>query len=148
METQMPLIRISLRDDTPTATQAAISDGAHRALVDAIGIPANDKFQLIDRYPPDAIIASPDYLGGNRINVVFVEVTLTRGRPAEAKTALIAGIARNLAAAGVRAEDVYVTLVENGREDWSAGLGRQHMLDEALMRSHGWAPAVPTDRKL
>jgi len=42
----------------------------------------------------------------------------------------------------VRREDLLVTLTENGRQDWSLGLGEAQLLDEHLMRRHGWA--LPT----
>jgi hypothetical protein len=40
----------------------------------------------------------------------------------------------------VRREDVFTVLYETGREDWSLGNGEAQMLDEALLRRHGWTP--------
>jgi len=138
----MPLTRISLRADTPADTQRAIADGVHRAMVEAIGIPEHDRFQVIERLAPDALIADPEYLGVRRQNVVFVNITLVPRSP-EMKAALFAGIAKELTKAGVRAEDVFVTLTENGRDDWSVGNGERQLLDERLLREHGWNPASP-----
>ena len=135
----MPVMRISLRADTPADTQRAIADGVHRGMVEALGIPEADRFQIIDRLPPEALIADPGYLGVSRRNVVFVNIMLVPRSP-EKKTALFAAIAKHLAAAGVRREDVFVTLTENGREDWSVGNGQQQLLDDALLRRHGWTP--------
>ena len=140
----MPLVRISLRADTPADTRRAIADGVQRAIVEALGVPENDRFQIIDQRPAEALIASPTYLGMNRQNVVFVQITFVRGRSTQAKAALFAAIAKRLAAAGVRGDDVFVTLVENGRDDWSVGDGRQQLLDDDLLRRHGWTPPVPT----
>lgn len=140
----MPLMRISLRADTPADTQRAIADGAHRAMVDAIGIPESDRFQIIEQLPAEALIADPEYLGVSRRNVVFVQITLAHGRSSEKKAALFAGIAKRLAEAGVRGEDVFVTLTENGRDDWSVGNGQQQLLDESLLRRYGWTPPTPT----
>jgi len=138
----MPVMRISLRADTPADTQRAIADGVHRAMVEAIGIPENDRFQIIERLPAEALIADPDYLGVRRQNVVFVNITLVP-RSSEMKAALFAGIAKQLAKAGVRGEDVFVTLTENGRDDWSGGNGQRQLLDEKLLRQHGWIPPAP-----
>jgi phenylpyruvate tautomerase PptA (4-oxalocrotonate tautomerase family) len=135
----MPFVRISLRADTPADTQRAIADGVHRALVDAIGIPEADRFQVIERLPADALIADPGYLGVHRENVVFVNITLVP-RSVEKKAALFAAIAKQLGEVGVRGEDVFVCLTENSREDWSVGNGQQQLLDEQLMRRHGWKP--------
>jgi hypothetical protein len=60
------------------------------------------------------------------------------------KAALFAEIANQLAAAGVRSEDVFVTLTVNGRDDWSVGNGEQQLLDEELLRQHGWIPPTRT----
>jgi phenylpyruvate tautomerase PptA (4-oxalocrotonate tautomerase family) len=136
----MPVTRISLRADTPADTQRAIADALHRGLVEGLGVPERDRFQIIERIPADALIADPDYLGVSRRNVVFVQVTLVRGRSAEKKAALFAAFAKHLGEAGVRPEDAFVTLLENGREDWSIGKGQQQLLDEDLLRRHGWAP--------
>jgi phenylpyruvate tautomerase PptA (4-oxalocrotonate tautomerase family) len=140
----VPLVRISLRADTPADTQRAIADGVQRAIVDALGVPEGDRFQIIDQRPAEALIASPEYLGVSRQNVVFVQIALVRGRSSETKAALFAGIAKHLTQAGVRGEDVFITLTENGRDDWSVGNGQQQLLDEELLRRHGWTPPIPT----
>ncbi|MFY9779968.1 MAG: tautomerase family protein [Candidatus Baltobacteraceae bacterium] len=137
-------MRISLRVDTPAETQRTIADGVQRAMVDALGIPESDRFQIIDQRPAEALIASPEYLGVSRQNVVFVQITLVHGRSPEMKAALFAGIVKHLTQAGVRSEDVFVTLAENGRDDWSVGNGQQQLLDEELLRRHGWTPPTPT----
>jgi phenylpyruvate tautomerase PptA (4-oxalocrotonate tautomerase family) len=140
----MPFVRISLRADLPADTRRAIADGVHRALVDAIGIPERDRFQVVEPLSVHSLIADPQYLGVQRQDVVFVQVTLVRGRSTEKKAALFAAIARELAEVGVRGEDVFVHLVENSREDWSVGNGVQQLLDEELMRRHGWTPPATT----
>lgn len=136
----MPFVRITVREDTPRDTQLAIADGVHRALVSAIGIPAADRFQVIDTRPAHAVVFDPSYLGVDRQNVVYLEISLARGRSVELKQALYKTIAANLAEAGVRPADVVVVLSEVGREDFSMGEGAAQLLDTELMRSHGWTP--------
>jgi phenylpyruvate tautomerase PptA (4-oxalocrotonate tautomerase family) len=136
----MPLVRITLRDDTSADTQQAIAAGVHRAMVATIGIPAGDRFQIIDRRPADALIADPEYLGVARENVVFVEITLAKGRTAERKKELYQAVAKQLELAGVRVEDVFIVLHETGREDWSVGNGETQLLDEELLKRWGWTP--------
>ena len=136
----MPLVRITLRDDTDAVTRRAIADGIHRAMVDAIGIPPGDRFQVIDTRSAESIVADPTYLGLTRQNPVFVEITLVRGRSVEKKQALYRAVTGELAAAGVRREDVLVVLHETGREDWSFGDGEAQLLDEELLKQWGWRP--------
>jgi phenylpyruvate tautomerase PptA (4-oxalocrotonate tautomerase family) len=136
----MPLVRITLRDDTAPDTQRAIADGVHRAMVAAIGIPQGDRFQVIEQRPAESFIADPDYLGVSRRDPVFIEITLVRGRTVEKKQNLYRAVADELVAVGVRGEDVLIVLHETGREDWSMGNGEAQLLDEELLRRHGWTP--------
>ncbi len=136
----MPLVRITVRDDTSPDLQQAISAGVHRAMMATIGIPEGDRFQIIDRRPADSLIADPEYLGVARQNVVFVEIMLVSGRTVEKKKALYAAVAKELGAAGVRTEDVFVVLRESERENWSLGNGEAQVLDTELLKRYGWTP--------
>jgi phenylpyruvate tautomerase PptA (4-oxalocrotonate tautomerase family) len=121
----MPLVRIDVLEVRTPEQLAAIGDGVHRAMVEAIAVPALDRFQVIGRHPPGRLIFDPEYLGIHRSpDVVFVQITLNAGRTVEQKRALYAAIARNLSAdPGIRPDDVFVSLVEVARENWSFGNG-------------------------
>jgi phenylpyruvate tautomerase PptA (4-oxalocrotonate tautomerase family) len=121
----MPLVRITLAKGRPAAERRAIADGIHHALVSTAGVPADDRFQVVQEVPAGGLIWDPTYLGSSRTaGVVFVEITLNAGRTVEVKQALYAAIAHELArAAGVRPDDVLVNLVEVPRENWSFGRG-------------------------
>ena len=121
----MPLVRIDALEGRTDAEMTAIADGVHRALVEAIGIPKDDRFQVIARHRPEGLVFDRNYLGIARTpGVVFVQATISAGRTLEQKKALYAAIVRNLAASpGVRPEDVLVNLVEVAKENWSFGNG-------------------------
>lgn len=121
----MPLVRIGVSDSIPQAQRRAIADGVHEALVDAIGIPHDDRFQLLDTYNSASMIADRSYLGIKRTDrVVFVQIFLRRGRTVQMKQKLYERIADLLhTKADVRREDVLITLVENESADWSFGNG-------------------------
>lgn len=123
----MPLVRIDTLASAYTPEQRAqIGDGVHRALVEAIGIPALDRFQVIQAHPAPDLVFDREYLGIPRTDgFVAVQITLSAGRSLAQKRALYAAIARNLAEAapGLRPEDVFVNLVEVMKENWSFGLG-------------------------
>ncbi len=94
----------------------------HRALVETIGVPPLDRFQIISQ--GNEVIYDPDYLGIARSDgIVIVQITLSSGRTLEQKRALYRRIAENLTGLGVRPEDVWINLVEVARENWSFGLG-------------------------
>ena len=136
----MPLVRITLRDDTPHETRRAVSAGVHRAMVATIGIPEGDRFQIIDERPADSLVADPEYLGVDRQSVLFIEITLVAGRTVEKKKALYAAIAKQMELAGIRPADVIVVLHETAREDWSFGNGEAQVLDTDLLKRYGWTP--------
>ncbi|MFN8012127.1 MAG: tautomerase family protein [Holophagaceae bacterium] len=122
----MPLLRIDTLQSAYTPEQrAAIGDGVHRALVEAIGIPVLDRFQVNQAHVASDLVFDREYLGIPRTDgFVAVQITLSAGRSLEQKRALYAAIVRNLAETpGVRPEDVFVNLVEVAKENWSFGLG-------------------------
>lgn len=121
----MPLVRIDTLDGYSEDQRAALGEGVHRALVETIGIPPQDRFQVVEPHRPGGLVSDPEYLGIRRTSgVVLVQITMTSGRTLAQKRALYEAIARNLAARpGVRREDVFVNLVEVAKENWSFGNG-------------------------
>src|SRR5690348_16147751 len=119
----MPLVQISLRRGKSREVRQAIADGIHRALVDVIGIPPKDRFQLITEHDDDNRIYDRTYLDVARSDdTVFVEISLRRGRPDALKQAFYRRVVENLAAdSGLRPEDVAIVLTENNDSDWSFG---------------------------
>lgn len=120
----MPFVRLTLSTRYAPEQRARIADGIHQAMVDAIGLKAGNRFQVVYAVAPDDVRFDPDFMTGGREDVVCVEITLVRGREPERKAELFRRIAENLAAEGVREQDVFVVLTENGREDWSVGRGQ------------------------
>ena len=136
----MPFVRITLSADHPESVRAAVAEGVQNALVSAIGVPQDDRFQVVDAQPATAMHADRHFLDGDRRDLVVVEISLVRGRTEAMKRALYQAIAANLAEVGVRPEDVLVMLHEARPEDFSFGGGQMQLLDEALVRKYGWIP--------
>lgn len=119
----MPFVRIHLKADVSAVRRRQIADAVHVGLVDAIGVPEDDRFQVISTHGDD-LIADPNYLGIARSDgLVMIEVHLSVGRTLEQKRALYAGIADRLGALGVRREDVFIHLMETTVLNWSFGQG-------------------------
>jgi phenylpyruvate tautomerase PptA (4-oxalocrotonate tautomerase family) len=121
----MPLVRIALREGTSPEFRQAVGSSIHRAMVDTIKIPEQDKFQIITEHDESGLIYDPSYLGVSRtVGVILIQITLNAGRTVEARKALFARIAELLRESpGVRPEDVFVSLVEVAKENWSFGNG-------------------------
>lgn len=127
----MPIVRITAPESLNRDQLSAVAEGVHRALVQAIGIPQGDRFQLLVTHAPEVFTFDGDYLGVERREVVCIEITLVAGRTDDRKRDLYRRIADNLLAAGVRREDAFVVLTENHRADWSVGAGEAQLLDMA-----------------
>jgi phenylpyruvate tautomerase PptA (4-oxalocrotonate tautomerase family) len=121
----MPLVKIYAGTKKSDAELRAIGDGVHDALVAQANVPADDRFQILNRLDRDLIVAHPSYGGVSRSEeVIIIEITLNAGRTVEVKKRLYADIALRLEGLGVRPDDVLVSLVEVTRENWSFGGGR------------------------
>jgi 4-oxalocrotonate tautomerase len=121
----VPLVYVTLAEGTTTRDRRTqIGDGIYRALIDVANVPEGDRFQVINEVPSANLIYSPDYLGFERSpSVVFIQIFLNAGRSVDVKRELYARIAENLGAAGVRADDILINLVEMAKENWSFGGG-------------------------
>ena len=130
----MPLVRISLAKGKPGAYRRKVGDAVHRALVEAIDVPALDRFQLITEHEAGDLVYDSMYLGIARSSdLVVIQITLSSGRSLEKKRALYRRIADNLhAAVGLRREDVWINLVEVAKENWSFGNGVASYASEGL----------------
>lgn len=121
----MPIVSISLCRGKTAAYRRAIADAAHEALVDVVGIPRDERFQLITEFDEDALIYDRNYKGIHRSDdVVLIQITLRKGRSREVRAALHRNIAARLTVSpGIRPDDVFIVLLENDYADWSAGRG-------------------------
>jgi 4-oxalocrotonate tautomerase len=121
----MPLVRISLRQGQTSEFKREVGDAVHQALVETANVPPLDRFQIITEHDADGLIFDPEYLGIARTDgILIIQITLNQGRTVEIKKALFARIADLLhGRLGVRKEDVFVSLVEVARENWSFGNG-------------------------
>jgi 4-oxalocrotonate tautomerase len=121
----MPLVRISLREGKSASYRTAIGEAVHRAMVETINVPADDRFQILTEHPSDGLVYDKKYLGIERTDdVVVIQITLNTGRTLDQKRALYRGLAEKLSRdPGLRMQDVLVSLVEVSKENWSFGNG-------------------------
>lgn len=122
----MPLVRISLREGRSSEYRRAIADGIHRAMVETLAAPEQDRFQIITEHDAEGLIYDPNYLGIRRDDdVVLVQVTLSAGRKPPQKREFMARAAALLAEnPGLEARNLFINLVEVAWENWSFGDGK------------------------
>ena len=119
----MPLVRIDCPEGADTQ---AISAGVHRAMVETFNVPQDDLFQIVATHRAAGEIVRPEnYLGiAYSPGFTMIQITCNDTRTVEQKKALYAAIADNLARdAGMRREDILISLVEVKKENWSFGNG-------------------------
>jgi 4-oxalocrotonate tautomerase len=121
----MPLVRVSLREGKSASYRAAIGEAIHRAMVETINVPADDRFQILTEHSSDGLVYDRKYLGIERTDdIVVIQITLNNTRTLDQKRALYRALAEKLAKApGLRAQDLLVSLVEVPKENWSFGNG-------------------------
>jgi phenylpyruvate tautomerase PptA (4-oxalocrotonate tautomerase family) len=120
----MPLVRIDLRRGKDAAYRQQVGRVVYDAML-GVGVPVNDRFELINEHDADNFQYDPDYLGIHRTDdLVIIQITWNEGRTVEQKKQLYKAIADGLARSpGVRKEDVFIGLVEVKKENWSFGNG-------------------------
>jgi phenylpyruvate tautomerase PptA (4-oxalocrotonate tautomerase family) len=93
---------------------AAVIDAVQSALREALKIPEWDRTLRLIEHLPSHFAVPP----GRGEKFTLVEVTMFSGRSMDAKRALYQAIVRNLAALGVPALDIKITLIEIPPENW------------------------------
>ena len=121
----MPLVKINLRAGRTTEEKDAIAGAIQAALVENLGIPDADRYQLFTEYSPDNFRHTRTFLGLNYTDqLLMIEITFLAGRDDTIRKALLAAINRNLVTAGVvGADDVFVMITEIGLANLSFGQG-------------------------
>jgi phenylpyruvate tautomerase PptA (4-oxalocrotonate tautomerase family) len=122
----MPLIRIDVAAETSTETVAAIGDVIYEAMVSIASVPEHDKFQIVHRHAADELVYPAEgYLGITYSkNIVFIQITWNEGRTVDVKKAFYKAVAEGIhERTGLRQEDIWISLLDTKRENWSFGNG-------------------------
>lgn len=121
----MPLVHIAMRAGKPDAYRQAIFDSVYRALRETFNVPEDDQFMTITEHEQGNFRYGVSYLGVARSDdLVFIQITANNTRTLEQKKALYRRTADLLGdRPGIRPEDVFVSLVEVAKENWSLGRG-------------------------
>jgi hypothetical protein len=117
----VPLIQVDLSRELFDASHAAIGEAIHDAQIEALGIPADDRFQIFHPHSDGEVKFDPAYNGVDRRDLVLIKVTAVHMYPVAVKQKFFKTVVDKLAPLGIRPEDVLIALTENGFEDWYAG---------------------------
>jgi 4-oxalocrotonate tautomerase len=129
----MPLVRIDLLEGKTPEYLTKIGQIVYQSMLDVLGVPKNDRFQVIAEHSKDGLLFDREYLGVHRSDdCVFLQITLNGGRTVEMKQRFYKAIADGLhEALKLRREDVFINLVEVQKENWSFGNGEAQYVSPA-----------------
>ncbi len=121
----MPLARIDLVQGKSAEYRRAIGEVVYDAMTEALMVPKDDRFQVTNEHPAENFVADENYLGIKRTgDCVIIQLMLNAGRTVEAKQAFYKAVADGLHEhLGLRRADVFISLVEVPKENWSFGNG-------------------------
>jgi 4-oxalocrotonate tautomerase len=120
----MPIIHISLRAGKAEAYRQAIFDSLYRAMRDALSVPEDDQFMTITEHESANLRYGNAYGVVRSADVVYIQITVFNTRTVEQKKAMFRRTAELLGESpGIRPEDVFVTILEAAKENWSVGHG-------------------------
>jgi 4-oxalocrotonate tautomerase len=121
----MPFVRIDLARGKPSYYRETIGDVVYDVMRATLNVPEFDRFEIITEHATEGLMFDRTYFGIERTDdCVFIQITLNEGRTVEMKRAFYKGIADELhKRLGLRREDVFISLVEVKKENWSFGNG-------------------------
>ncbi len=94
--------------------RAELSDVIHSCLVDALGLPADKRFQRFVGLGPKDFI----YPSNRTKRYTILEVSMFGGRSKEVKKRLIRLLFERCSALGIAENDVEITIFETPRHNW------------------------------
>jgi phenylpyruvate tautomerase PptA (4-oxalocrotonate tautomerase family) len=129
----MPLVRIDVLEGRTPEALRRIADTVQDVMLDVFAAPPGDRYQILTEHPVGQIIAEDTGLGFERTAAVTVIQIFQQGRSEAQKKAAYRELAARLQErCNIPPTDLVVSIVTNGREDWSFGLGRAQFLEGDL----------------
>jgi len=121
----MPLIQVSLRTGKSVDYRHAIISAIYEALRETFDVPQGDLFATVAEFDSDNFIYDRHFFDIERSDdFVIVRITVSNTRTIAQKKALFRQVSVRLSQSpGIRPEDVFISLVEVEKENWSFGLG-------------------------
>lgn len=111
----MPLVNISVLKGKSAAYKKAVADAVNSAVIETMGFPADDRYQIIHEHEPADLQLQER--AGDRVMMYLI---MRAGREDSAKQAFYARVVEKLAAdPGIDPANVMISIVENRDIDWS-----------------------------
>src|SRR5262245_62667013 len=125
-ENTMPVAKIHVLEGRyDEARLDRVSNAVQQGLISALGIPADDFFQIIHVLPPTQFRHTPSFLGLDYSDdLILLEITFISGRPKEKRLGLLKALNDAVvSAAEISPDDLLITLYETPGGNISFGRG-------------------------
>jgi phenylpyruvate tautomerase PptA (4-oxalocrotonate tautomerase family) len=122
----MPLAKVHvLEGQHDKARLGKISEAIQNALIEILGVPTDDFFQIHNVLPRDRYLHTPAFVGQEYSDdMILLELTFMTGRPKETRLALLKSLNEKIvSAAKISPADLVVLLYEIAGENISFGSG-------------------------
>ena len=120
----MPLVTISILKGKSPAYVKAVADSVNAAVIETMGFPADDRYQVIHELAPECL-----ELQARQGDRVVMHLVMRAGRSNKSKQAFYQRVVEKLAAdPGIPPENVLITITENHDIDWSFRDGVAHFV--------------------
>jgi Tautomerase enzyme len=133
----MPLAKVHvLEGQYDDARLTKVSAAIQNALIEVLGIPPDDFFQIHHVLPRDRYLHTPAFLGQKYSDdMILLELTFITGRPRQTRLALLKSLNEKvMAAARISPDDLVVMVYEIAGENASFGSGlaqRAHIASQS-----------------
>lgn len=125
----MPLVKIHIAEGRSPDLLQDFADTVHEVICQEFAAPESDRFQLVIEYPIENMILLDTGLGFERTEAKALIEIVQQGRSKDQKQNLYARLASALSKRGhLQPQDLVVTVLSNGSEDWSFGYGQAQFL--------------------
>ena len=130
----MPVTRIAIREGKAPEYKQALMDEIYEAMRESVAIKEGDRFMTITEHGEHEF-GYGAFPGIDRSDdLVQIQVFWAPGKSVEDKLAMYRRIAERLGAnPGIRPEDVLISVVETGADNWSFGNGETQFYEPASM---------------
>lgn len=129
----MPLLRFDILEGRTDDEIGKLLDAAHAAQVEAFGVPVSDRFPVVNEHKPSHVRFGDIGLGIKRSDkVVLLQITAMPRSGKQKETFYRLLVEKLQAACGIAPEDVIVSYLGNGNDDWSFGLGEAQFVSGRL----------------
>ncbi len=121
----MPLAKVHLLEGQYDKTRLGkMSEAIQNALIEVLGVPTDDFFQIHHVLPRDRYRHTPAFLGQEYSDeMILLELTFITGRPKETRLALKSLNEKIVAAVNISPADLVILLYEIAGENASFGSG-------------------------